>query len=160
MGEREIEPILASFREQGSERLRREVLKLVDEEKEVLPFLFRECRSSHRGGLELGYQEGTDQGRLVCAELSFGKIGEEDLGMLHDMGQGKARLHLPEYVANEGMKTELPQLVLDRGNCFPSEAGVVAFVFFLPELPDKRIRDLAHDPAPVGGIREKPIDSE
>ena len=157
VGEREAEPVFAGFGEDGGEGVRAEVLELVDEQMEVAAFRLRDRTARHRGQLELRRQQGTQQVGFVMTQPSFGQVGDEDAGRVHDEGNAHFRPHLPKDVADDRTLQELPELVLDGSDGFALEPWVVALEFVLPEIPDERVLDLAHDPGAVARVRQQPV---
>lgn len=117
-------------------------------------------RSPQGCKLELGDEEGTDEVRFVFAEQSFGEIGDEDAGVIHDKADVDSAAHLAEDVADGGSHDQLTDLVLDRGNDFGQESAVIAGEFTQPEGPDHGVIDLLDHPLAVHRVGEHPLDRQ
>ena len=94
MRQRQAQSILARFGEDRGERIRAEVLELVDEEVEVAAGFLRLVRPRHRGQLKLRHKQRPKQVRLVVPELALGQVGDEQPLVVHDEGEAHLALHL------------------------------------------------------------------
>ena len=102
--EREAQPILARFCQDGGKGIRREVLELVNEEVEVPAFGFRPIRPRHRAKLELRHQKRAKQIRLVMPKLALGQVGDEQPSVVHHEGYVHLLLHLAQNVPHDGIQ--------------------------------------------------------
>ena len=93
-------------------------------------------------------------------EFSFRQVRDEDASGVHDERDADLCAHLPEDVADDRALEELTELVLDGGDGLALEAGIVARVFVLPELPDERVLDLSHDPRAIAGVGQEPVHAQ
>src|ERR1700688_2608764 len=62
---------------------RREILELVDVEKEISAIALGHVCAAEGGKADRGHQEATEQGRAVLANLSASKIDQEHLAAVH-----------------------------------------------------------------------------
>ena len=83
MREGEVEPVFPGFGEDGGKGIGGEILEFIYEQKEVAAVGFWLGGAGHGGELELCGEQGSEQAGFVCAEFSFGEIGDEDAACVH-----------------------------------------------------------------------------
>ena len=160
MRQRQAEPILARLGQNRRERIRAEVLELVNEQVEIAARLLRLIRPRHGRQLKLRHEERPEQVRLVVSKLPLGQVGDKQPLVVHDEREAHFALHLPQDVPNHGIQEELPELVLDGRDGLAPEPVVVAGIFGGPVVADEGVFHLAHHPSSVVVVGEQAVDAK
>ena len=157
MAQRKVEPVLPRLGKNGSERLGREVLELIDEEIEVPPLVLGLPAACHRGELELRDEERTDQVRFVVTDLALSEVRDEDATLIHHEGDAHLAADLTDDVADDRGKEKLAHLVLYRRDGLAFEPLIVALELIHPVVLQKGIAHLADHPMPIGIVGQHPV---
>lgn len=156
----QAQPVFPGLGQDGSEAVGGEVLKLVNEQEELLSLLLRLAGPAHRRQLELRHQQGAEEVGLVVADPAFGQVGHEDAPVVHEVREADLAPVLAENVPNDGIQQKLPQLVLNGRDGLAPESLVVSGVFALPKLPNEGVFDLPDHLGAVVVVREQPVDAQ
>ena len=137
VGNGEIEAVFAGFGEDDGEGVGGEVLELVNIEIEWAAIGdVGDVGAAHGGELDLGDEEGAEDGGVIFADQTFGEIDDEDLPFVHDFADVETGFGLADDVADDGVGGEGTDLVENGGDRFVDLLFVPLAEFVLPELED------------------------
>jgi hypothetical protein len=110
-------------------------LELVDIEVKRPTILdIGDVATAHRGELNLGHEERTEDAGVVFADETFGQIHDEDFAFVHDLADIERTLWLTDDVTDDGVCGEGADFVEDRRDRFGLEFVSPAGKFDVPEL--------------------------
>ena len=137
VGNGEVEAVFASFGEDDGEGVGGEVLELVHVEVEGAAVGdIGDVGAAHRGELDLGDEEGAENGGVVFANQALGEVDDQDFAFVHNLADVKAGFGLADDVTDDGVGGEGADLVEDWGDRLVDLFLVPLAEFVLPELED------------------------
>ena len=89
-------------------------MELIDVEIEVVPLRLRERCARHTCLLDLRHEHRAEEARVLLAEPPLREVDHDDLFVVHQLLEVDLVLLLPEDVAQERVREELPKLVHER----------------------------------------------
>src|ERR1044072_2193330 len=119
--------------------------------------MLRHVRTVHCCQLELRDPERAQKSRFVRSESSFGHVRNEKEAVIHHESRVYSAAHLAEDVAHQWRHEQLPDLVLNRGNCFLKKSAVIALEFIDPKAAHDWVAHLLHHPCPIRSISQHPL---
>ena len=135
VGNGEIEAVFASLGEDDGERVGGEVLEFVHVEVEGTAVGdVGDVGAAHRGELDLGDEEGAENGGVVFANQALGEVDDQDFAFVHNLADVKAGFGLADDVTDDGVGGEGADLVEDWGDRLVDLFLVPLAEFVLPEL--------------------------
>ncbi len=160
MRHRQVQAVLARLGEDRSEGLGGEVLELIDVQVEVAALFLGDVRAAHGVQLELGHEHGTEERRVVLAELSLAQVHQDDLAAVHRMADIHFAVHLAHDIADERGREQLADLVLDGSYGLRAVFLGPAGEFVLPEAAHEVVLHVLHHFAAEVVVGEDPQDAE
>ena len=156
----EIEVVFPGFGKDIGERFRREVLKLIDVQVEIRTFFLGHIHPTHGGQLNLRDHHRSEQGTIILADTTLGKVHDQDFPVVHRLAHIERRNRLTDDVPDQGARKELSDLVLDRRDDLLQDAIIPFGKLIHPEALHDRIGHLLHDSFPIRFIDQDTGDSE
>jgi hypothetical protein len=146
---RQLQTVLAGFREDGGNVCRDDRAEFIEDEVERLSFVLFEITTGERRAGDRGNHEGTEEPAGKFADAAFAQVDDEDATLVHDLTKVDPVSRLADDVADRRVGKTGVELVADRRGDLISESGVPGLERFDPVTSDKRVLNFRDDATPV-----------
>ena len=146
VGDGEVEAVFACLREDGSEGIGGEVLKLIDVEIKWRPvFDIGNIAAAHGGQLDLGDDEGAEDTGIVFTDQAFAEVYDQDLAFVHHLADVEGTFRLTDDITDDRVGREGTDFVEDWRDGFSLEFVVPAGKLDVPEIEHHGISTVSQD---------------
>ena len=155
MRQNETKPVFPRFRQDLRDRIRGDVLKLIQVEIEVLTLAFRHIDPGESCHEQAPHDDHTKQPRIDLSDLSLGEVDQKDFPTVHDFTEIERALLLSDDRSHDIVRDECRQLRGDIGNHIGESRLATGLLRFLqPEIPHDRIRTVIELETPKILVRQ------